>query len=210
MKALFIILIVLGILIFEYITNYKNDEGRTKGRVGEKIVQRELRKLPSNYIIMNNLLIECRDETTQIDHIVISPKGVFVIETKNISGNIQGDDNTKYWTQVLDKYNRRNKFYSPIWQNKTHVKAIKHKIRQMNNIPIYSIIVFCGQCNLKRVNSDDIVIHVKDLNKSIKKTKSKRNLSYDEIKEIEKTLRWNNIKSYRRRKQHINMVKRKR
>ncbi|MBE6050136.1 MAG: NERD domain-containing protein [Clostridium sp.] len=211
MKTLFVIFIIVSLIItFEYIKSYGSDEGKAKGRVGEKIVRKELRKLPNSYIIMNDLLIECRDETTQIDHVVISSKGIFVIETKNISGNIQGDDNTKYWTQVLDKYNRRNKFYSPVWQNKTHVKAIKYKFRHMNNIPVYSIIVFSDQCNLKRVKSDNIVIHIKDLNKNIKRIKSQRILSYNEIKEIEQTLRWSNIKSYRRRKQHINMVKKKR
>ena len=54
------------------------------GKVGEKRVARKLDWLSKEYIILNDIMLPTQYETTQIDHIVISPYGIFVIETKNL------------------------------------------------------------------------------------------------------------------------------
>lgn len=38
------------------------------------------------YIVLHDLLLPYKDGTTQIDHVIISPYGIFVIETKNYTG----------------------------------------------------------------------------------------------------------------------------
>ena len=59
----------------------------------------------------------------QIDHVVVSRKGIFVLETKNYTGWIFGNENSQNWTQVI--YKRKEKFYNPIWQNFDHIQALK-------------------------------------------------------------------------------------
>ena len=53
-----------------------------KGKYSEKLVYRKMLNLPDEYTIFNNLLFENNGYSTQIDHLVVSPYGVFVIETK--------------------------------------------------------------------------------------------------------------------------------
>ncbi len=60
------------------------DKNRTKiiGFAGEFWVRKELNKLPKEYLYLSDVMLEVDGKTTQIDHIVFSKYGIFVIETK--------------------------------------------------------------------------------------------------------------------------------
>ena len=72
-----------------------------KGKYSERLVHKKMLQLSDEYTIFNNLLFESNGRSTQIDHIVVSPYGVFVIETKGYKGWILGGENSEYWTQVI-------------------------------------------------------------------------------------------------------------
>lgn len=72
-----------------------------KGKRGETRVSLILSRLPEEYTILNDLVFQTENGTTQIDHVVVSKYGVFAIETKNYRGEIYGDDNRKEWTQLI-------------------------------------------------------------------------------------------------------------
>lgn len=119
-----------------------------KGKLGEYFTKLELNLLDINYRVFNELYVpNDKGGTTQIDHIVTSPFGIFVIETKHYKGWIFGSENEKQWTQVI--YNRREKLYNPVWQNYGHIKALKTYIGKENFEHIHSIIVFSSQSTLK-------------------------------------------------------------
>ena len=61
-----------------------------KGKMGEKMVLSHAEQLGEDYVMLHDCTLPCADGTTQIDHILISPFGVFVIETKNYDGWIFG------------------------------------------------------------------------------------------------------------------------
>lgn len=91
------------------------------GEISIRILLKFLNK--DKYLIINDVLIPTNNGTTaQIDHIVVSIYGIFVIETKNYNGWIFGSENSKNWTQVI--YKTKNHFYNPIMQNKGHIKAL--------------------------------------------------------------------------------------
>ena len=100
-----------------------------KGAFGEYQVREKLSKLdPTKYKVFNNLFLKLEDgKTSQIDHVVVSIFGIFVIETKNYSGWISGDERSEYWTQSFFKSKKR--FLNPIWQNYGHVKALKEVLK---------------------------------------------------------------------------------
>jgi restriction system protein len=102
---------------------------------------------PPQYHFLNNLTIPIQDGTTQIDHILISTKGIFVIETKNYSGWIFGDEKSKQWVQVI--YRVKSKFQNPIHQNFLHVKAIEKLFDFLPKEQIHSIVVFTGTGQFK-------------------------------------------------------------
>ncbi|MFD2639143.1 NERD domain-containing protein [Piscibacillus salipiscarius] len=85
--------------------------------------------------------------TTQIDHVVTSPYGIFVIETKHYQGWIFGKEHQRYWTQTI--YKRKEKLYNPIWQNYGHVQSLKQFLSKEDMNYLYSIIVFTQDSTLK-------------------------------------------------------------
>ena len=69
------------------------------GKRGEKAVIRRLMKLEpeGTYHVINDIILNGKYGLTQIDHIVVSLYGVFVLETKNLTGTIYGDARSKEW-----------------------------------------------------------------------------------------------------------------
>lgn len=154
-----IVLLVLAIVA-------KRNVSKLKGYVGERRVVRKLRWLGKQYTSYHDVYVtKANGELTQVDHIVTSPFGIFVIETKNYRGAIFGSEDDKYWTQALGSH--KFSFYSPIFQNRAHVNAVKHTIKQ--NVPIHSIIVFSNEATLKLPTFERAtVIALKDVRKQIK------------------------------------------
>lgn len=157
-------------LILAALAWYKWNLPKIKGMAGEKQVARILNTLdPNEYILMNDLYLPKEDgKTTQIDHILIGPQGIFVIETKNYKGWITGSEHKQAWTQT--NYKRKDKFYNPIWQNAGHIKALQAAIGEsLNDVLIHSIIVFGRQAELKFtqpfkkaivINSHQLLAHI--------------------------------------------------
>jgi len=144
-----VIPIVLFILLLKLLPS--------KGAIGEKRVAHILKKLPEDrYKVINNLLIQNNGYTTQIDHIVVSVYGIFVIETKTYQGWIYGGENSDYWTQNIygNKYQLRN----PIHQNYGHIKAVKNILHEYPGLPYISIVAFSRQASLG-VSSNTPVIY---------------------------------------------------
>lgn len=113
--------------MFNIARRYKKSS-KYKGKVGETTVKKELKKIASRYngYVINDVIVQDAEKKySQIDHILFVPQGVFVIETKNYEGAIYGDSSSNYWTQVLAGGRMKNKFYSPLMQNTTHVKRVR-------------------------------------------------------------------------------------
>lgn len=139
------IMILLFFFLFLWL---KFNFSTIKGRIGEAFVNRILSKLDRGiYQIYHDVYVPNNEGgTTQIDHIVTSPYGIFVIETKHYEGWIFGKEDQKYWTQVI--YKRKEKLYNPIWQNYGHVSALKSYLNFEDNT-IHSIIAFSNNSTFK-------------------------------------------------------------
>lgn len=118
-----------------------------KGWAGERRVKTVTLQLnPDHYTIFHDVTLPTTTGTTQIDHIIISTHGIFVIETKNYSGWIFGSEKSSYWTQVI--YKNKNKFQNPIRQNYKHIKTLQALTQLPINI-FHSVIVFAGDATFK-------------------------------------------------------------
>ena len=119
-----------------------------KGNAGEAHVAEVLLGLPREYRVLNGVYLPLPDgTTTQIDHVVVSEYGVFVVETKNYSGWIFGGAGERVWTQTLN-HESKHSFQSPIRQNYRHVCALSECMR-MDKSYFRSVIVFAGDCEFK-------------------------------------------------------------
>jgi len=119
-----------------------------KGLLGEMLVNFavNVRLDKQIYHLIKNVTLPTEDGTTQIDHIVVSEFGIFVIETKNMKGWIFGDEKQKIWTQKI--YKHTSKFQNPLHQNYKHVKTIESALG-IDHSKIFSVIVFVGDSTFK-------------------------------------------------------------
>ncbi|WP_432472361.1 NERD domain-containing protein [Amphritea sp. HPY] len=119
-----------------------------KGFIGEVIVNFAAKLFldKKQYHLIKNVTLPTEDGTTQIDQIIVSQYGVFVIETKNMKGWIFGQANQPYWTQQIFKH--KSKFQNPLRQNYKHVKTLE-TVLDIDPSHIHSLVVFVGDSTFK-------------------------------------------------------------
>lgn len=201
-KTITIILIVL-VLIVILDTIIKHIKPWVIGRRGEIMVSILLKFLPNNqYKVINDVLINTIWGSSQLDHIVISKYGIFVLETKNYKGSIYGGDYSEKWTQFLQK--RKYELINPIKQNATHIKTLQKLLNV--DVPYYSIIVFNNKAKVKSNAQTALLVNQKSLLKEIKKYKTEY-LSEEDIEKLAEQITSKNINSSKNRAKHINSVK---
>jgi len=195
-----IILIALGGALLHRIP-----DSSTKGKLGEIEISSILYQLHENdYEVLNNILLENGNNTSEIDHIVISEFGIFVIETKNYSGWIFGNENSDIWTQII--YNSKKTFYNPIKQNHAHVRAIMRILPNIDKRAFISIVAFSQRCRLKKVITETPVIYFHQVVGVIKQHQE-RLLSVEQRVAVKEVLRNANIYSAESRKSHVKNVR---
>ena len=98
------------------------------------------------HVLLNNVTFKNGKETTQIDHLLITDTGIFVIETKHYKGWIFGSPSGTHWTQVI--YKHKSRFQNPIRQNYGHVKTVQ-SLFTLPGEAFLSIVVFTGEAEFK-------------------------------------------------------------
>lgn len=182
---------------------YKIFRPSIKGWFGEKTVALYLKALPKDeYNIVNDVILPSDNGTTQIDHVVISLYGIFVIETKNYVGWIYGDEKSDQWIQNI--YGKKNSFMNPIHQNFGHVKAIEKRLIQYSNLPIVPIVAFSAKCDLK-VKTLSNVVYFHRICAVIRSYNSKV-LSSSDVLAIVNLLYDENIHSAKVKKEHVETI----
>lgn len=150
LSYLLLAILVVALIIYIPIA-IKKWKTKKSGSLGEKLVANFLNRFAKTrgYKVINDIYLPLYDKTTQVDHILITYYGLFVIETKNYKGSVYVDPSQKEWTHIVG--NDKNDMYNPILQNKTHIDCIRHIISKANiyNVKIENIVVFTDKkCEL--------------------------------------------------------------
>jgi hypothetical protein len=124
---------------------------KSKGVLGEAIIDRIMQNTNGYYRILRNLYaLKPNGEYAEIDIVFIHESGIYVIESKNYSGWIFGEESSRQWCQLFAN-GRKNFFYNPIMQNRKHIVAIQKHLGSVSSQMIYSWIVFGDDCEIKKV-----------------------------------------------------------
>ena len=128
-----------------------------KGHVGEFMINVAARwRLPAKtYRRLNNITLPTPDGTTQIDHVIVCPYGVFVIETKFMQGVLCGRAEERHWTQRIGR--RSYRFQNPLRQNFKHVQALK-TLLDLPDAVIHSVVVFMGDGRFKTERPANVLL----------------------------------------------------
>lgn len=190
-----IIIAILGIIVRLFTP-------KIKGWFGEKSVALLLSRLPKEeYRVINNVMLRTERGTTQIDHIVVSVYGIFVIETKNYKGWITGSEYAEQWTKNM--YGKKYSFRNPLKQNYGHVKALE-KLLEMKEDQFIPIVVFSINCDVK-VKTSQPVVYTVSLNKTIKKYQEHK-FEMSQLEDIAETIIGLNIDSKEARTEHVKAI----
>ncbi len=125
---------------------------------GERRVSTALRRRHPEWLLLDNVMLPSGPGTTQIDHILIAPQAVFVIETKDMNGWIFGGPGRQQWTQSYKAgwqayragiRSRQFRFYNPLWQNEGHADTLVRLGIVDHWRALRPIVVFVGDAELK-------------------------------------------------------------
>ena len=157
----------------------------------------------NTYHLIKNVTLPTEDGTTQIDHIIVSQFGVFVVETKNMKGWIYGAEDQKQWTQVIFKV--KNKFQNPLHQNYKHTKVLADLLGLQEG-QMHSVVVFVGDSTFKSEVPTNVtygggyIRHVKSFQDRV--------LSDEEVAEVISKIEEGRLeRSFKTNREHVKHVK---
>lgn len=154
----------------------------SRGKAGEKVVASKLNRLPKDqYRVLNNVTIPTPKGSSQIDHLVVSIYGIFVIETKNYSGWIYGGEHAEYWTQNI--YGNKYQLYNPILQNAGHVRALRRALKDYGPLYILPIVAFSDEADIKVKVEEACVVYWSQILRVINQFEEKR-FSWSQVNAI--------------------------
>ena len=145
--------------------------------------------------------------TTQIDHIIVSKYGIFVVETKNMKGWIFGGEKQKQWTQQI--YKHKSKFQNPLHQNYKHVITLEATLdigSNAKNDSIFSVIIFIGDSTFKTKMPEN----VRFARGGIEYIKSKTDIAFnaEEVASVIEQIESGRLeRSYKTNRQHVKHVR---
>lgn len=156
---------LIGLSVFlAFLAGYTMGRARreVEENTGEAAVRRLLSSVfnGSDFHLMNRVTLPFLDGTTEIDHILISRFGVFVLEVKHYTGWIFGNAQSRIWTQVV--YYTKSRFQNPLHQNYKHVMAVRDRLDFLPPDVIRSVVVFTGDAHFKTSRPEG-VFHMDEL-----------------------------------------------
>lgn len=190
-----------------------------KGELGEYKINLQLDRLPKGCMYLSDLMLPNpagKSGYAQIDHIVITPYGLFVIETKNYSGDISGAKKDKMWLRD-GKY----EIFNPLRQNYGHIMTLKKVLSKYSELNYYSIVTFTLRATIsdvddeiKSIKSSELVIYDTAISETINRKinilsreKDKDLVSEKDIRQIYDQLSSSNITDNSIRQKHVSTNK---
>lgn len=132
---------------------------RREGEKGEMMVRDVVKSLPSDrYVVLHDVWLPMDDGgETQIDHVIVSPYGIFIIETKNWKGTIYADEKSRVWT----KYNCGQKMClkNPTHQNFKHIVSIREKFFSAERDFVFGVVAMSSSAEFKHGVPNGVVYY---------------------------------------------------
>lgn len=194
---------LLGSILFTgtIIIVLKSSTSKFIGKMGEHWTKQELKKLPKEkYQVINDVYIKINNTTHQIDHIVVSPYGIFSIETKQYNGYITGKKYDKNWVRHIGK--KEYYYLNPIRQNYGHVKALAELLK-IDEKKIYNIVCIPSRAKLRIQHDGELVRNWTIVEKIL----SYKEEIIENPNELVKIIQKNNITDKHIKKEHIENIK---
>jgi hypothetical protein len=190
------------------------------GELGEYKINIQLDQLPRGCRYLSDVLLtnsKSKSGYSQIDHIILSPYAIFVIETKNYAGTIYGNRDRAKWS-VNGKFLMNN----PFNQNFGHIKAILSLLSNVEDSQVVSMVSFSRRCTfkvdneLRKIQSNELIVYDTELSEFINRKLKVLHLQFNcpiftdkMLQHMSNVLIENNITDKTIREKHVKEIKKK-
>ena len=189
--VIFIVLAFVGFVLF--LVFKKKYDILQSGVRGEETTLKILRKLPKEFTVLTNPVILNRGVTMELDFVVVSKSGVFIVESKNYHGIVCGKTSKTYWKQI--KHGKNNKVYekevsNPAKQSFRQKRRLEELFRDLKiTATIYPVLYFVDNRTELKIQDDAnlnvaIINNEESLLEFIQNTKGREKVSSDELAKI--------------------------
>ena len=110
-----------------------------------------LRKLPPEYTVVPSAMVPTQQGVIQIDYLVVSPYGLFVINERDDSGRVRVQSGQREWE--VSGFGNEELIYNPLWRNRQVINHIENKL---GDLPIASLVVFVN-ARLEGIPDEEVV-----------------------------------------------------
>lgn len=166
------------------------------GLKGEKALYKTAKKYKSKHSIFINLPIRYKQNRSEIDMLMVSERGILIVEAKNHSGTITGGDKDEIWSQVKhyrDGKSTDGEMKNPFRQLSRQRDILKNILRSKgHDVWIDGVVFFSNpfvRLNLSLSKNSFTAVGEKELNAFISGYKSPKPLSKAEAEEISEILK---------------------
>lgn len=154
----------------------------------------------SHYHILNDIYLPVGDSYTQIDFIIISCWGIFVIEAKTMNATICGKEFESCWTAY---YGTSRSFQNPLHQNQYHIEALAACTGLDAGLFMHSIVAFSEEARFGTELPDN-VMHFEDVPNYILAHSVQTVFSHGEVQKIIEAIReWDASIAPKHRAPHV-------
>lgn len=186
-KAVYFLIADVGVIVF-----LKWGYPLLRQKAGEREVRIILAKLPNRYRTMSGLALKVSHEVLLLDHVVLSPDGIFVIKTKHHEGVISGSAKEQYWTHAINK--KKTRFYNPVWENHGDVQTLRRVLKDYPDSTYWSIVGFSRRADVTGVSSETSVVYFDQLPEEILAKRRDEPLTDAQVEGIARVLERRNIR----------------
>lgn len=191
---------------------------KIKGEEGERDTAGYLHKVRGRKQLISNIYIpgysgQNNQRTTEIDMVMVHEKGIFVVENKNYTGWIYGNEEDTNWLLIAGNRKKRY-FYSPIRQNQNHIRYLKKLLDPLlgEGIPYISVITFNQNARLKKIRlrgNNVIVCNSSRVRRCLRKYLwlKRKCIKREEIKEASRILEGHADVTKKVKKDHVRDLK---
>ena len=152
----FVSVSVLFIEFLPFLFKVKSEDltPEEKGNIAEAKVNSLIEKYIKNKdaVFYSDIIIGEDNQSSQIDHLLATTNAIYVIETKNYTGEIQGDTRETKWFRITtytgSKNNKINEFVNPFVQNDLHIVRLQELVQTIDDFDVYNIVCFNDNENL--------------------------------------------------------------
>ncbi len=189
-----IVLLVLALVAIVVFFAFRKKYGILQSGVrGEETTLKILQKLPKDFTVLTNPVILNRGITMELDFVAIGKNGVFIVESKNYRGILEGKTSKQNWKQI--KHGKNDKVYekeisNPIKQSHRQCKRMKELFKDFDiTANVYSVLYFVDNRTELKI-TDDANLNVPIFNNEesllhyIQNTKGKETVNEKEFAKI--------------------------